>query len=96
MQSMRTHPLGRFARVELVPALESGRDRRPRWRTSECLLALILKEWLLSSSFSARMTAIQNGTDLLAGTGIHFGADTVFPDGLANVTPGPGNNWIIA
>ena len=42
------------------------------------------------------MTAIQNGTDLLAGTGIHFGPDTVFPDGLAHVTPGPGNNWIIS
>jgi Ca2+-binding RTX toxin-like protein len=59
-------------------------------------LALILKEWLQSSSFSDRMRAIENGTDLLAGTGIHFGADTVFPDGLANVTPGPGNNWIIS
>jgi hypothetical protein len=60
------------------------------------VLALILKEWLQSSSFSDRMAAIEMGTDLLAGSGIHFGTDTVLPDGLANVTPGPGNNWIIA
>jgi Ca2+-binding RTX toxin-like protein len=68
----------------------TGYDQQPD------ALALILKEWLQSSSFGDRMTAIENGTDLLAGTGIHFGTDTVFPDGLATVTPGPGNNWIFS
>jgi hypothetical protein len=63
---------------------------------SQAALALIMQEWLQSSSFADRMAAIENGTDLLANTGIHFGADTVFPDGLSSVIPGPGNNWIIS
>ena len=42
------------------------------------------------------VTAIQTGGDLLAGTGIHLDGTTVHPDGLATVTPGPGNNWVLA
>jgi hypothetical protein len=55
----------------------------------------IMQEWLQPSDFATRMAAIQNGTDLLAGTGFHLAADTVFSDGAANVlNPGPGNNWL--
>jgi Ca2+-binding RTX toxin-like protein len=48
---------------------------------TQAALARIMKEWLQSSSFADRMSAIENGTDLLAGTGYHFGPDTVFPTG---------------
>jgi hypothetical protein len=60
-------------------------------------LELIFREWLLASDFATRVADLQNGSDLLTGTGIHLvNGDTVHPDGLANVTPGPGNNWVIA
>jgi hypothetical protein len=62
---------------------------------TQAALARIMQEWLQSSSFADRMTAIENGTDQLAGTGFHFGPDTVFLDGLANITGGPGNNWMM-
>jgi hypothetical protein len=59
-------------------------------------LELILREWLLPSDFGTRMAALQTGGDLLTGTGIELViGSTVHPDGLATVTPGPGNNWII-
>jgi Ca2+-binding RTX toxin-like protein len=60
-------------------------------------LALIWKEWLLPSDFGTRKTALQTGGDLLTGTGIELvTGSTVHPDGLAAITPGPGNNWTIA
>jgi len=56
-----------------------------------------MQEWLLASDFATRVAALQNGTDLLAGSGIHLvNGTTVHPDGQATVTPGPGNNWVIA
>jgi hypothetical protein len=55
-----------------------------------------MQEWLLASDFATRVAALQNGSDLLTGTGIHLDNTTVHPDGLAVVTPGPGNNWVIA
>jgi Ca2+-binding RTX toxin-like protein len=59
-------------------------------------LDLIMEEWLLPSDFGTRMAALQTGGDLLTGTGIELvTGSTVHPDGLATVTPGPGNNWII-
>jgi Ca2+-binding RTX toxin-like protein len=59
-------------------------------------LDLIMQEWLQASDFATRVAALQNGGDLLAGTGIHLDGTTVHPDGMATVTPGPGNNWVIA
>jgi hypothetical protein len=59
-------------------------------------LERIWEEWLLASDFATRVAALQTGVDLLTGTGIHLDSTTVHPDGLASVTPGPGNNWIIA
>jgi hypothetical protein len=59
-------------------------------------LDLIMQEWLLASDFATRVAALQSGGDLLAGTGIHLDNTTVHPDGMATVTPGPGNNWVIA
>jgi hypothetical protein len=59
-------------------------------------LDLIMQEWLLASDFATRVAALQSGGDLLAGSGIHLDGTTVHPDGMATVTPGPGNNWVIA
>jgi hypothetical protein len=60
-------------------------------------LSQVMQEWLQPSDFATRMAALQNGTDLLAGTGIHLASDTVFSDGAANVlNPGPGNNWLFS
>jgi hypothetical protein len=60
-------------------------------------LDLIFREWLLASDFATRVAALQSGSDLLAGSGIRLvNGTTVHPDGQANVTPGPGNNWVIA
>jgi hypothetical protein len=65
--------------------------------TDPAALDLIMQEWLLASDFATRVSALQAGGDLLAGTGIHLmNGDTVHTDGMATVTPGPGNNWIIA
>jgi hypothetical protein len=64
--------------------------------TNLSALELIMKEWLQPSDFATRMLAIENGTDLLAGTGFKLDASTIIPDGLPNViNPGPGANWII-
>jgi hypothetical protein len=59
-------------------------------------LDLVMKEWLSAGDFAARMAALRTGGDLLTGTGIQLDDTTVHPDGLSAVTPGPGNNWVIA
>jgi hypothetical protein len=58
-------------------------------------LDLIMQEWLLPSDFTARIAALQTGGDLLSGSGIQLDSTTVHTDGQSNVTPGPGNNWVI-
>jgi hypothetical protein len=57
-------------------------------------LDLIMEEWLQASDFATRLSALQTGGDLLSGTSIHLDSTTVHTDGLATVTPGPGNNWV--
>jgi Ca2+-binding RTX toxin-like protein len=64
--------------------------------TNLSALELIMQEWLQPSDFATRMSAIESGTDLLAGTGFKLDSSTIIPDGLQNViNPGPGANWII-
>jgi hypothetical protein len=59
-------------------------------------LEQIMQEWLQPSDIATRMSAIQNGTDLLLNTGIQLDSSTLIPDGQANViNPGPGGNWIV-
>jgi hypothetical protein len=59
-------------------------------------LDAIFREWLAAGEFASRMAALQTGGDLLTGTGIQLDDATVHPDGLSAVSPGPGNNWVIA